>query len=511
MSKFNELSEISQLLDHVSELTQPAQIIDHRLILDELLSSIHRVDFRDVVHPQAKKLKEKLAQLDPDSPEYESTVKKLEKLKVSRSDKQVVVIREVVRAAKLNRWNICKNSLSTYIYNGAYWTELDPDELKSFLGKAADRMSIREFEAEHFAFRDGLLKQFDATQYLPPPVFDVGKVLINLKNGTFEVDPANGNKLREFRDSDFLTYQLPFDFDPDATAPLFQKYLDRVLPDKSSQAVLAEYIGYAFIRHSAKKIKLEKVLMLYGSGANGKSVFFEVVNALLGKENVSSFSLESLCQIAGYRRAEIANKLINYSSEISGKIESEVFKQMASGEKIEVEKKYKDPTNLEDYAKLIFNANALPTAPEHTNAFFRRFLIVPFEVTIPEDEQDKELHSKIIRGELAGVFNWVLAGLDRLLKNKGFTLCEASDRMRETYKKESDSVALFIEDEAFSPDSINTIPLKEIYSDYKSFCANDGYRALGSSNFSKRLAALGFEVVRRSSGRVVFAVKKSIM
>lgn len=509
MSKFNESSEISQLLDHVAELTQPAPIVEHRLILDELLSSIHRIDFRDVVHPQAKKLKEKLSQLDPDSPEYESTVKKLEKLKVSRNDKQVVVVNEVVRIARQNRWGICRGQIFTFIYNGAYWQTLDAGELKGFLGKAAEKMGVPEFEAKHFTFRDALLKQFESTEYLPTPSRDPEKVLINLKNGTFQIDRVSGNTLRNFRDSDFLTYQLPFDFDPAATAPLFQKYLDRVLPDKSSQAVLAEYMGYVFIRNSSKTLKLEKVLMLYGSGANGKSVFFEVVNALLGGENVASYSLQSLCDQNGYSRAMIGGKLVNYSSEISGGMEADALKKMASGEPIEARLPYGNPAILEDYAKLIFNVNTLPTAPEHTNAFFRRFLIIPFEVTIPEDEQDKELHSKIIRSELAGVFNWVLAGLDRLLKNKGFTPCEASDRARDAYKKESDSVALFIEDEGYRPDLINTIPLKEVYSDYKSFCAAFGYRALSIKNFSPRLKVSGFTSERKTAGMVVFALKKS--
>jgi putative DNA primase/helicase len=54
---------------------------------------------------------------------------------------------------------------------------------------------------------------------------------------------------------------------------------------------------------------------------------------------------------------------------------------------------------------MIFNANELPRDEEQTNAFFRRFIIVPFDVTIPAEEQDRKLHRKIIDGELAGAFN----------------------------------------------------------------------------------------------------------
>lgn len=96
-----------------------------------------------------------------------------------------------------------------------------------------------------------------------------GQTLINLHNGTFEIT-AEYQMLREYRAEDFLRYCLDFDYDPQATAPMFKKFLDRVLPDKDCQAVLSEYMGYIF----SKGLKLEKVLLLTGTGANGKSTFF---------------------------------------------------------------------------------------------------------------------------------------------------------------------------------------------------------------------------------------------
>ncbi len=98
------------------------------------------------------------------------------------------------------------------------------------------------------------------------PLKDI--VLVNLKNGTFEIAPEN-TRLRPFNRNDFITYQLPFDYDPSAKAPMFEDYLNRVLPDKDSQNILSEYLGSIFIRNST--LKLEKALLLHGSGANGKS------------------------------------------------------------------------------------------------------------------------------------------------------------------------------------------------------------------------------------------------
>ena len=267
---------------------------------------------------------------------------------------------------------------------------------------------------------------------LPTPEQPKDTVLINLKNGTFEVTP-DGVKLNDFNRADFMTYQLAFDYNPKATAPMFETYLNRVLPDIELQHILAEFLGYVFIRPTT--LKLEKTLLLYGSGANGKSVFYEVVRSMLGEQNTSEYSLQSLTEEKGYFRASIANKLVNYASEISGKLVSSIFKQLVSGEPVEARLPYGKPFILKQYAKLIFNCNELPKDVEQTEAYFRRFLIVPFEITIPESEQDKQLSQKIIANELSGVFNWVLYGLKRLLENKKFTDSHRVRLAREQYEK----------------------------------------------------------------------------
>ena len=173
---------------------------------------------------------------------------------------------------------------------------------------------------------------------------------------------------------------------------MFEAYLNKVLPGDEGvkkQMILAEYLGYLFIK--TETLKLEQVLLLYGTGANGKSVFFDIVNALLGSENVSSYSLQNLTDDkCGYFRAMLANKLVNYTSEINGKLETAIFKQLVSGEPVEARLPYGEPFTLTNYAKLIFNCNELPKDVEQSTAYFRRFLIIPFDVTIPEAEQDKE-------------------------------------------------------------------------------------------------------------------------
>lgn len=479
MDNLNDNSENIPVIDAAAIQAEALQLLvgdsdgvklDHHVVLDEILAQLQEVNFRAEANLVASE-------------------------NVPQKTQLVVTICEVLRVAKSLDCGLCKNGDFVYCYNGEFWKRLEKDALTAFLGKAAEKCGVDTITAEHYQFRDQLLRQFLATAHLPKPepVNDV--CLVNLQDGTFEVT-ADKFEMREFRREDFLTYQLGFAFEEDAPCPKWQKYLDEVLPDKQRQKVLAEYIGYVFTR-----LKLEKTLILYGRGANGKSVVFDVINALLGSENVANYSLSSLSH--EYHRAKLANKLLNYSSEISTRLEADIFKRLSSGEPVEARLPYGQPFIMTRYARLLFNCNELPRDVEHTEAFFRRYLILPFDETISEDQQDKRLAEKIIKNELSGVFNWVLKGLQRLLMQENFTPCEAARKAVEQYRKESDSVAMFLADESYEPSSSFT-EVKNIYQNYKFYCVDNGYKPLGRNNFTKRLETHKVMTQRRDVGLVAY-------
>jgi putative DNA primase/helicase len=493
---FDTLEKPETILTHIKKLANKEEPTPHTEILHKLIKQFKTLDFEALAYPEVKNLREQLNGLDPSSDEYKNVLKRIKQFKVTKKQLLILTIENVLEVAKDNRWGLCKNNSFIYLYNGTYWAEIDKEVFQKFLGEAAEQLGVAKFTARYYQFREELFKQFISSAYLPTPEINKDTVLINLLNGTFEISPT-GTQLRPFNPYDFLTYQLPFEYNPDATAPIFEAYLNRVLPDIESQRILAEYLGFIFIRHGSNRLKEEKALMLYGTGANGKSVFFEIVNALLGNENVSSYSLQSITDKSGYYRANLANKLVNYASEINGSLETSTFKQMVSGEPVEARLPYGQPFNMKQYAKFIFNVNELPKDVEHTNAYFRRFLILPFEVTIPEEEQDKNLHTKIIENELAGVFNWVLEGLDRLLKQKRFSKCEAAQRAIEQYKTESNSVKMFLDEYGYKPSALGYQIIKDLYIEYRAFCVEDGLTPFKKVNFSKQLKALGVTIERQ--------------
>lgn len=166
------------------------------------------------------------------------------------------------------------------------------------------------------------------------------------------------------------------------------------------------------------------------------------------------------------------------------------------------------PFTLTNYAKLIFNCNELPKDVEQSKAYFRRFLIVPFDVTIPEEEQDKELSKKIIDNELSGVFNWVLEGLNRLMTQKKFTKSKAVDAQLELYKRNSDSVLMFLDEMGFIKSLVNPLMFQYIYNQYCDYCKNSGLISCSKKSMGERLRNNGIALEKRYQGVMVYLQKQ---
>jgi putative DNA primase/helicase len=325
--KQSEFAAIGKALAEIIEKNKKPATLKakpHETILDEFLNEIESIDFREILGLESQD-------------------------KIQQKQLIVLTIDEILSLIRKNDFGLCSKDGFVYLFNGAFWKPIDREEFRSFLGKAAARLGVNELEAKHFAFRDNLYKQFNAVADAPKLKESEG-VLVNLQNGTLEVSETEFLP-REHRREDFLTYQLEFAFNDKAERKLFDAYLERVLPDRELQFILAEFIAYCFTRH----LKLERCLFLYGTGANGKSVFFDVISALLGSANITSFSLDNLNE--EHNRALINNKLLNYSSELGKRtIDSDLFKKLVSGEAVQCRLKYGNPFFSRRYAKLLFRS-----------------------------------------------------------------------------------------------------------------------------------------------------------
>jgi putative DNA primase/helicase len=457
--------------------------------LNIILNGIEELDFQEIKYAnEFFRLNNKLK----NAPDYEkeSIKEEIKNMPVDLEEEIVIIIEYLLLKSEENGFSLGYYNGQIFIFNGKYWKRIGYEPLiLEFLVMISEKSGLPPYLVRQNQVKTKMFEQFISTCSLPEISNDESEIKINFNNGTFIF--MNGESfLQEFRKDDYLFYCLKFDYEPNAKAELWQTFLDRVLPDPLCQSVLLEFIGYIFL-----KLPLSKGLILLGSGANGKSVVNSVVEKIVSPENMCGFTLQKLCDSNGYTRAVLVGKLVNYSDEIgNGKYDRDMWKKLISGGQIEARLPYQRPFMLNCTCRFIFNANTLPLA-ESTHGFFRRMIIIPFNVTISEEEQDIELADKICSTNLPGIFNLVLEGMIRLVKNKRFTQSPIIDSAINKYKKESDSVSMFIEDEHWIISTENSYRLKEFYQLYKEYCTDNGYHLCSSRTFSDRLKSLGFKVL----------------
>lgn len=262
------------------------------------------------------------------------------------------------------------------------------------------------------------------------PTFDV----VAFANGV--VDFGSGLKepnVMPFSPEYHVTYYHPYDYNPRAKCDRWMNFIYEVLPDKTSRLILQMFLGLGLIQRGTaynqyegkESSKVELCLLLVGSGANGKSVIFDVACSLFGKDRISKMDYGDLTAEGdeGMRgRFPIRNAIFNWSSDTDskkfGKKNTGMFKRLVSGEPVPMRELGKNVLESNTVPYLIFNLNDLPLTEDVSLGFIRRLQYVNFNVTVPKDRQDPELAMKIIRSELSGVFNWVWDGAMKLRKRK---------------------------------------------------------------------------------------------
>ena len=387
-----------------------------------------------------------------------------------------------------------------FVYVSTHWMPIRTQVYYDFVKDGAALAGLPEEFLESPEFMNRLFEQTafrvarDRELQVPR-----GQVWINLQNGTLEVDGQGRTCFRGHVRDDFFTYVLPYPYEPGAECPRWKAFLDQVLPEEGAQMLLGEFIGYCFT-----DMKLEKMLILYGGGSNGKSVTTDVIRELLGRENVSSVDLEKLTTDDNHRSL-MEGKLANIAQENGPNVQYSVLKTMVSGEPVMVKTLYKDPKLMYQYGKLISSYNKLPKT-ENTEGFFRRWILMPFDVTIKEEERDVRLKDKLCE-ELPGILNWVLEGLLRLVRQRAFTASELCNRALEQYKLNSNSALRFL-DERCVANEAGQLTLKELYTEYVRWCNEDGVQnKFGRNAFAEILEKDGAQYVvvhRKKYYRMMF-------
>ena len=292
------------------------------------------------------------------------------------------------------------------------------------------------------------------------------KHLINFKN--YMIDVKNKNKVHHSPKYRSI-YQSPIQYSDEAKCPLWKKSLKQWINDEETRMFLQEFTGYLLSTYTSG----HKFVIFFGEGANGKSVFLNIVQALLG-ESYHNMGLKRFVKNTRWTAHALEGKLANVCSDIDPvKINSsELIKKIAVGDSIDAEIKNGPTYNYKPVIKLLFSANKLPKSKDTTYGFYRRLEIVKFpnRFTPGTEDYDPQLTEKL-KKELPGIAKWAIQGLIRFLEQgEEFTISKSMKSSKLKYMEKNEVIKLFINGNVDVTDKkedyIINNKLHKIYSDW---------------------------------------------
>ncbi len=263
------------------------------------------------------------------------------------------------------------------------------------------------------------------------------KNYIQCKNGIVNLYTG---EFREFDRDVFTTTSIPVYFNDKADETEVKNSLMMYANyDEELYELLLEFIAYIFF----DKNKFRKMFMLYGVGSNGKSKYTSIIEKFIGKENVTSLSLEDLNH--RFKVAALAHSKCNIGNDIGAKVldDSQMVKKLTGEDLINADRKNRDPIEFECSSKLIFSCNKLPRANDKSYGFYNRFVILPFTFDFDSytGNTDFSINDFCNINNMSALLNMIIPRYKRLIDNNHFSKSKKVIENLIMYMSSNDGVA----------------------------------------------------------------------
>ena len=344
---------------------------------------------------------------------------------------------------------------------------------------------------------------------------DANPYHLGLENGVLDLKTF---KLHPYTPDLLVTKRARASFDRKAQCPRWQAFLREVLPDRDVRKFLRVFFGYVL----TGRVDLQRFLFLYGTGANGKSVFITVLAHILG-EYSRRIPTEMLIQQSRSSQGPSPDIMLLKGLRLAYANETEEGTRLA-------EARIKDLTSMEPLTgrepygsfvtfapshSLVIVGNHRPIVHDDSWGMWRRMCQIPFEVTIPPERQDPELVDKLI-AEADGILFWMLTGL-REYQRSGLKVPASVQAATKAYRDDMDILGDWLADECVvqadlpNPAEGDPVELSEPKSNvvrcYQRWAKDNGFKPMSGSSLTRRLKRRGITLDHGRRNYVGLAVK----
>jgi putative DNA primase/helicase len=306
---------------------------------------------------------------------------------------------------------------------------------------------------------------------------------INVGNGILDLDSG---RLEEHDPAFLSPIQLGAAYDPAAACPAIDRFHAEVLPDDCLE-LIREIAAYLITPDN----RWQSAIMLTGGGGGGKSTEIGLLTALLGPENVSTQPLHKLDE-GRFAVADLYGKLANAFADLDAHSlkSSSIFKSITGGDRLTGERKFRPTFTFQPYARLLFSANSPPPTSDSSEAFFRRWLVLPYERSFHRSaRRDPNLLGKLTApAELSGLLNHAIAALPGV-RERGFSAAASTEQAAGRFRLDTDPVAAFLEERCERhPD--RDVAKPHLFAAFRAWCEDNNRKPFSAQRFHPRVREL---------------------
>ncbi len=367
---------------------------------------------------------------------------------------------------------------------------LEPDDAAA---KVLARWAMQSQSAKHIGAMISL-SQSEPGIPISPNDLDTDPYLFNVANGT--IDLHTGVR-RDARREDLMTKMSPVAYDPAATCPAWDAFVEQIMGGKAALITfLQKQIGYALTGDRREQC----LFVFYGGGSNGKSTYLDALRACLGDyalhTGVDTFMTKRGEGIPNDIARLFGARFVTAVESAEGKrLNESLVKTIAGGDPLVARFLHAEFFEFVPSFLVVIATNHLPRIDGADHGLWRKLRTVPFTVTIPDDEQDKGLPGKL-RHELPGILRWAMDGC-LAWQREGLAPPQAVADATASYRADSDLLGAWLAECCIVRSSVEETA-KALFDSYKLWCEAGGETPDSQRTLGRKLAERGF--TQRKSG-----------
>ena len=355
--------------------------------------------------------------------------------------------------------------------------------------------------SENYRRIQGMVGLLKMSKDLKVEDFEMDKDHLLFNTQTHTINLRTG-KIRDPSNKDLITNKSRFVFQKDAKSPTWNLFLQQIF-NKDNELIrfVQKAMGYAL----SGDVSEQCLFILWGTGANGKSTFLNVLHHLFG-DYARSTMIETFMKKNSEQSNDLARlkgaRLVTTSEIEQGKPLSESLIKTVTGEdELTARFLYGEYFSFKPTFKIFMATNHKPKIRGADNGIWRRIKMIPFTVTIPPEQRDKKLTEKLI-AENSGILNWLIKGY-AMWKKEGLEEPDAVSQANEEYRMDMDAVGTFVND-CFEIDASLKWRLhtKLLYETYIKWCNKNNERVMSQKWLGLRMSEKGFKRMATNGQRV---------